>query len=402
MLRTTHDCKCDFINVFTNVLYTTDIENTIMTSGRSLRDYSQYLPRGHPVKHRKKVPFKPEAEVSPESEDMVSEIRSMDEEMEFMLLSEMDYRDLVVGAYARNIHWSTKIEGNTLPYEGVHRIISRFVDGRKEDLHDKQVREIINQATLSFNRGPFGMEHPVTGTHRVLMEGLDQAVPGAFRTSDVVVMSDSGWVKFIACPKDHVVEEIRSLDRWDYGGYNEVVGPALKYHEFESIHPFADGNGRTGRALFEQWMEENELLRCRNSGWAEALLSDTGTYYDLLAYTDSVGDYGPFVDYVVESVHRAYTDLYDAVSSKDLAKGMGRPLWSVAFAARGLGYFTVPYMAKETFLTEGQAAECLRDLQAMGLVEESDTRYGEGYRFLDPFEDVRDRIRVEWCRSQRR
>ena len=75
-----------------------------MTSGRSLRDYSQYLPRGYPVKHRKKVPFKPETEVSPESEDMVSEIRSMDEEMEFMLLSEMDYRDLVVGAYARNIH----------------------------------------------------------------------------------------------------------------------------------------------------------------------------------------------------------------------------------------------------------------------------------------------------------
>ena len=243
-----------------------DIENTIMASGCSLRDYGRYLPRGYPVKHRKKVPFKPEVEVSPESEDMVGEVRSMDEAMEFMLLSERDYRNLVVGAYARNIHWSTKIEGNTLPYERVHRIISHFVDGRKDDLHDRQVREIVNQATLSFNRGPFGMEDPVTGTHRVLMDGLDHAVPGAYRTSDVVVMSDSGWVKFIACPKGHVMEEMCSLDRWDYGGYNEVVGPALKYHEFESIHPFADGNGRTGRALFEQWMEENELFRCRNSG----------------------------------------------------------------------------------------------------------------------------------------
>ena len=364
-----------------------DIENTIMASGCSLRDYGRYLPRGYPVKHRKKVPFKPEVEVSPESEDMVGEVRSMDEAMEFMLLSERDYRNLVVGAYARNIHWSTKIEGNTLPYERVHRIISHFVDGRKDDLHDRQVREIVNQATLSFNRGPFGMEDPVTGTHRALMDGLDQAVPGAYRTSDVVVMSDSGWVKFIACPKGHD---------------NEVVGPALKYHEFESIHPFADGNGRTGRALFEQWMEENELFRCRNSGWAEALLSDTGTYYDLLAYTDSVGDYGPFADYVVESVHQAYTDLHDVMSSKDLAKDMGRPLWNVAFAARHLGYFTVPYMAKQTHLTEGQAAECLRDLQAMNLVEESDTRYGAGYRFLDPFEDVRERIWVEWIRSQRR
>ena len=133
-----------------------DIENTIMASGCSLRDYGRYLPRGYPVKHRKKVPFKPEVEVSPESEDMVGEVRSMDEAMEFMLLSERDYRNLVVGAYARNIHWSTKIEGNTLPYERVHRIISHFVDGRKDDLHDRQVREIVNQATLSFNRGRSG------------------------------------------------------------------------------------------------------------------------------------------------------------------------------------------------------------------------------------------------------
>ena len=244
----------------------------------------------------------------------------------------------------------------------------------------------------------------VTAVHRRLMTGTGyHGVPGEIRAGAVSVQSPDGQELFVCCPPQHVREEMESLLEWvNAAPFDPVCTAALFFHEFESIHPFADGNGRTGRALFEQWMEENELFRCRNSGWAEALLSDTGTYYDLLAYTDSVGDYGPFADYVVESVHQAYTDLHDVMSSKDLAKDMGRPLWNVAFAARHLGYFTVPYMAKQTHLTEGQAAECLRDLQAMNLVEESDTRYGAGYRFLDPFEDVRDRIWAGWCRSQRR
>ena len=368
----------------------------------SLRDYSAYQPRGYPVRHRRKVPFDPKVEISPESEQMVREIRSMDEGMEFMMLSEGDYRNLILDAYATNIHWSTRIEGNRLSFERVRRIITRFADGNEIDVRDTQVREIVNQARLSFNRGPFGMGDEFASTHKVLMDGLDQAVPGKYRTSDVVVMTADGEIGFIACPKEHIEEEMRSLSRWEEWTYNEVAGPALLFHEFESIHPFADGNGRTGRALLEKWMEDSELFRFRNCKWVEALLSDTGTYYDLLAYTDSTGDYGPFVDYVTESVHHAYTKLYERVRGKDLIGGMGHGLRGMAYEARRLGYFTVPYIAKRCWLLENQASECLKDLQAMGLVEESDTRYGYGYRFLDPFEDVRERIWAEWVRSQRR
>ncbi len=141
---------------------------------------------------------------------------------------------------------------------------------------------------------------------------------------------------FIACPRGSVETELRSLMDWvNTSPFGDIVTATLFFHEFESIHPFEDGNGRTGRALFQALLKQLGLPNCDLCRFEEEMLSDTATYYDLLAYTDSTGNYIPLVRYVSESILCAYREAVDEFSNRDLR---GR---SVRFRGEAVG-FTVP------------------------------------------------------------
>lgn len=91
----------------------------------------------------------------------------------------------------------------------------------------------------------------------------------------------------------------------------------LFFHEFESLHPFEDGNGRTGRVLFQALLKQLGLPNCDLCIFEEKMLSDTSTYYSLLAYVDATGNYTPLVRYVSESILCAYREAADEFSNRD-------------------------------------------------------------------------------------
>jgi Fic family protein len=148
----------------------------------------------------------------------------------------------------RNAHSSTAIEGNPLTLEQVRAI----EEGREIPATAlRSRREVANYfAGLRFvekNAKLSAITHTqVLKLHRIMAgEVMDQGTAGQYRTIRVRVGSH------VAPPPDRVRPMMTELLEWWNKGeqLSPILSSAIVHHRFETIHPFADGNGRTGRML---------------------------------------------------------------------------------------------------------------------------------------------------------
>ena len=149
----------------------------------------------------------------------------------------------------RNAHSSTAIEGNPLTLEQVRAI----EEGREVPATGpRSQREVTNYfAGLRFvekNAQRSAVTHAeILKLHRILAGAvMDQGTAGRYRTIRVRVGSH------VAPPPDKVHGMMSALlDWWNIQAtrISPILSSAIIHHRFETIHPFADGNGRTGRML---------------------------------------------------------------------------------------------------------------------------------------------------------
>src|SRR2546428_13129917 len=86
--------------------------------------------------------------------------------------------------------------------------------------------------------------------HEALLAGVEAgANPGKF-TKVGAEIEENGKVVFVGAPPDHVEPELAQLLDWlntQGPAFSPTIAGTVFFHEFESIHPFDDGNGRVGR-----------------------------------------------------------------------------------------------------------------------------------------------------------
>jgi len=163
-------------------------------------------------------------------------------------------------------------------------------------------------------RSPTGLPLSVrllTESHRVLMAGVRGATkqPGTVRTTqNWIGGTRPGNARFVPPPANEVGEALSNLERYIHEAtptLPPLVRIALVHAQFETIHPFLDGNGRIGRLLIAMLLEEWKLL-------PEPLLYVSGylkqhqrIYYDRLSATRSDGDWEGWVSFFLEGVEAA-------------------------------------------------------------------------------------------------
>ena len=149
---------------------------------------------------------------------------------------------------ARNTHSSTAIEGNPLTLEEVRALeegttVAAPVRARREVLnYFAALRHVEKQATKKrlTHEDIFRLHAIIAG------EVMDQGEAGRYRTMRVRVG------QFVPPPPEDVSGLMFELLEWwnkEAPGLSPVMSSAIVHHRFETIHPFADGNGRAGRAL---------------------------------------------------------------------------------------------------------------------------------------------------------
>ena len=152
-------------------------------------------------------------------------------------------------ARTRNVHASTAIEGNPLTLEQV-----RALDEGRElsRAGTRPKREVINYFSglryVEKNAALATIRHDdVLELHRILAgEVMDQGEAGRYRTMGVRVGD------YLPPPAETVSGLMFELLTWWNTAATKLsplLSSSILHHRFESIHPFADGNGRTGRAL---------------------------------------------------------------------------------------------------------------------------------------------------------
>lgn len=149
----------------------------------------------------------------------------------------------------RNAHSSTAIEGNPLTLEQVRAV----EEGRElAGVTDRAKQEVLNYfAGLRFiekNLKKSRLTHEdMLKLHKVIAaDVMDQGAAGRYRTIRVRVG------RFVPPPPEDVSGLMFELLEWwnkESGNQSSVISSAIVHHRFESIHPFADGNGRMGRTL---------------------------------------------------------------------------------------------------------------------------------------------------------
>lgn len=284
----------------------------------------------YPIVHRAKVPFRPQIRVPPDFSRHAEAIRRLDEELHEVYLRPSDYLQFVNEALAANIHYSTNLEGNPLTEEEVRDTTRRILAAPAPvDPHDPSpIQEIYTHFFLwlqpEASRPPWKVS-TILNLHRSLFHTIEpEARPGQFRADDdgeFGVYSTQDQLTFKPCPARHVPAEIESLLDWRNQialGLHPIVAATVFYHEFESIHPFENGNGRLGRTLFHYILHHGGLRNAHLCLIEPELMQDREHYYALLAWTDQENDYEPIIDHVTQGILRAYQKAATKWKQRDL------------------------------------------------------------------------------------
>lgn len=147
--------------------------------------------------------------------------------------------------------------------------------------------------------------------HGVLLEkgrGKEKQ-PGEFRTSqNWIGGSRPGNALFVPPPPEQVIECMGGLENFLHDeSIPSLVRAGLAHAQFETIHPFLDGNGRVGRLLVT-------LLLCHDGVLSQPLLylslylkENRGTYYELLQRVRTHGDWESWLEFFLAGVAETAT-----------------------------------------------------------------------------------------------
>lgn len=352
-----------------------------------------------PVRHKRKVPFFPQVAAPPRLKERIQEIVRLDQELERHVLRPSDYFELVADAYASNFHYSTKLEGNPLPLSEVKKITRNSLRGKNQKSDNGHRQEILNHLMVAIAPDVWHLPwtlQGVQGIHRALLDGVDEgAHPGRFRDFRSAIEDEDGDESFITAPPEHISEEMASLVQWvntQAPTMHPVVAGAILFHEFESIHPFADGNGRTGRVLFHGYLSEHGLPHAHLCMIEKEVTEDPELYYRVLAWTDYSGAYTDLVDFFTDAILLSYRKAVRRFAEKDLlSTGMDETAKRIVVQAkRHAEWFKIEDAAR---WVDGRAEDTVRRhlnalvgdgvLESQGATKAKRYRYPPLFRHLD-------------------
>ena len=85
---------------------------------------------------------------------------------------------------------------------------------------------------------------------------------------------------------------------------DDLIKMAVIHYQFESIHPFYDGNGRTGRIINVLYLVQKKLLDIPVLYLSRYIVQNKTKYYRLLQDVRNTGDWEPWVIYMLEGIER--------------------------------------------------------------------------------------------------
>lgn len=174
----------------------------------------------------------------------------------------------------------------------------------------------------------------ILSTHRVLMTGVrgERERPGEFRMAQNFIgrSSDINFARFVPPPHIELARLLSDLERLMNEDAEELpvlVRIAIAHYQFETIHPFGDGNGRIGRLLVMLMLIRENLLPGPLLPLSSAFEQRRNDYVDHLLHLSQTGDWTSWLRFFFESVIVSADEALRLVTAlDDLRASMHREL----------------------------------------------------------------------------
>lgn len=223
--------------------------------------------------------------------------------------------------------------------------------------------------------------------HGTLMgDGRGEAhAPGEFRrTQNWIGGARPGNARYVPPPTHEMLAALDDFERFlhdRYGPIPPIVKAGLAHAQFETIHPFLDGNGRIGRLLISLLLVVDGVLAQPVLYLSLYFREHRAEYYDALQRVRTHGDWESWLRFYVTGVEavarqagQAALDLFalfdeDRQRVQSLGRVAGTTLM-VYDLLRERGIVSIPYASRELDITWPTAKNALQRLETLGIAKE--------------------------------
>lgn len=190
-----------------------------------------------------------------------------------------------------------------------------------------------------------------------------------------------------------IIEKLREWERFVHAadGMDALVRMAVVHYQFEAIHPFTDGNGRTGRILNVLMLVETGLLQLPVLYLSRYIIDTKQDYYRLLRKVTAEGAWEEWILYILAGIERTSRSTLRKIMDirqlqrdfKDRARAASKggshlELHSLLFEQP---YCRIKTVVERCGVSRPTATAWLQDLVTAGLLE--DTRIGRDRLFIN-------------------
>ena len=203
---------------------------------------------------------------------------------------------------------SSKIEGTHTNIEEALLDKEDVPLDKRDDWEEVQnYIKAMNAAIKALDHLPFS-SRLIKEMHRVLMQGVrgSKKQPGEFRTSQNWIggasINDAIFIPPVHSSIQDLMADIEKFVHDDNNYFPELLKIGVVHYQFETIHPFLDGNGRVGRLMIPLYLVSKGLLRKPVLYLSDFLERNRTLYYDNLMRAREKNDIGQWLKFFLVGI----------------------------------------------------------------------------------------------------
>ncbi len=310
------------------------------------------------------LPPKPEVEMN---NDMVSLLVKANRTISTLesISSRIPNMALFVSMYVRKeALMSSQIEGTQATLEDIF-------DPTIDKNTDRNVADVVNYvkateyAVKRLDTLPL-CNRLIKETHAVLMEDVrgQEKSPGEFRCSQNWIGGQGSTLKnarYIPPNPEDMNSAMSDLEEYmnDGNDLDFLIRAALIHYQFETIHPFLDGNGRVGRLLITLFLMEKKVLTTPALYISYFLKKNRVEYYDRMTEVRLKGNYEQWIRFFLMAIDESAQDAIVAIDEITALQAKNREKVSAMGRASKNALLVFEYLASNPIIDIGKTAESL-------------------------------------------